>query len=86
MSWLQSRLFLRKLCNFISIKLVEHVPSRPLACELDVFTPETAVAVVKPFLDILWYRMKLQVPQMMQNKCHTILASTLSKDESLGQE
>ena len=85
-SWLQSGLFLRKLCDFVSIELVECVPSRPLACELDVFTPGTAVAVVKPFLDFLWYRIKLQVPQTIRGKCRTALASTLSKSESLGRE
>ena len=85
-SWLQPGLFLCKLCDFVSIELVECVPSRPLACELDVFTPGTAVVVVKPFLDFLWYRIKLQVPQTMWGKYRTALASTLSKGESLGWE
>lgn len=53
MSWIQPRLFLRELRHFISIELMKGIPSRPLASELDVFTPRVAVVVIEPFLDFL---------------------------------
>ena len=49
-----------KLRDFISIELMERIPSRPLACELNVFMPRTTVVIIKPLLYFLWYRINLQ--------------------------
>ena len=45
--------FASSATSFISIELMKGIPSRPLASELDVFTPRVAVVVIEPFLDFL---------------------------------
>jgi hypothetical protein len=84
-SWLQSRLLLRKAQNLISIELMEGIPSRPFAGKLDVFTPGITTAIIEPLLDFLCYRIRPQVFWKMVDEYYTCLASFLSKGELTGR-
>ena len=54
-SWIQSRPCLCNIRYMISIELMEGIPGRPFAGELDVFMPRSGTTIIEPFLNFLMH-------------------------------